>query len=175
MLTGCSSGDRSHVSVTDSSASVKITDSITDKRVYAVASLDEYKAMYALQSYLTKATDSAEIIDFDCAVLIYPTEQQMEETKNTLGDDNFYIVADDNNWYQGRAIGLLDSLNIRHETAGGKYLTLKGRTKTWTLDIRKDNLPAWNLIFFKTTKEPRIIPTAGLSITEIKEYFEIAE
>jgi hypothetical protein len=36
-----------------------------------------------------------------------------------------------------------------------RFIRIVGKANTWDLDIRKENLPAWNLIFFKTTKEPK--------------------
>ena len=80
-------------------------------------------------------------IDFDCAIF-YPSDIQIEEIKKTLGEEAFYLVADDNNWYQGMAIETIDSVGIDKITARGQYLTLNGENKTWTLDIRKDNMPS---------------------------------
>jgi len=133
--------------------------------------------MYNVQNYLTTKADESrtETIDFDCAILIYPTDEQIEEMKRQMGEDDFYIVADDNNWYQGTAIRLIDSLNIKKFTASERYLILKGINKSWTLDIRKDNSVSWNLIFFNRTKAPKVISTVDLNIEQVKEYFESAE
>lgn len=169
LLLGCSG--------VDNRANDDVIDTSSSEKVYTALSLNEYKEMYDIQNYVTPKVDDSrtEIIDFDCAILIYPTDEQIEEMKKQMGEDDFYIVADDNNWYQGTAIGLIDSLNIRKFTASERYLVLKGNNKSWTLDIRKDNSVPWNLIFFKRTKEPKIISTVDLTIEQVKEYFENAE
>jgi hypothetical protein len=87
------------------------------------------------------------------------------------GEEDFYTIADDNGWYQGMAIGMIDSVGIRKTTANGQFLRLKGQQKTWELDIRKKNLPAWNLVFFKTTKAPVIVSTVDLTVDQVKDYF----
>jgi hypothetical protein len=136
----------------------------------------DYADAYNLESYLTKSIEgeNIETVDFDCAILIYPTGVQIEEMKKE-GEEDFYIVADDNNWYQSIAIGVIDSVGIRKITANGRFLRLKGLRQTWNLDIRKKNLPPWNIVFFKTTKEPMVISIIDLTVDEVKNYFEIRE
>jgi hypothetical protein len=95
--------------------------------------------------------------------------------KKTEGEENFYIGAYDSNWYQGIAIEKMDSVGIKQISASGQFLRLKGQNKTWDLDIRKKNLPAWNLIFFKRTKEPQVISTVDLTTEKVREYFDITE
>ena len=133
----------------------------------------DYDSFFKLESYLTKnkiENGKYEIVDFDCEILIYPTIEQIYEMKKEEGED-FYIGADDSNWYQGQAIGMIDSIAIKKITATGQFLRLKGKQETWDLDIRKKNLPTWNLIFFKTNKEPKIVSTVDLTVDEVKEYF----
>jgi hypothetical protein len=134
----------------------------------------DYESYFKLESYLTKdniENIKLEIIDFDCAILIYPTVEQIDEMKKEYGEEDFYTVADDNSWYQGQAIGIIDSVGVKKTTARGQFLRLQGKQATWDLDIRKKNLPTWNLIFFKTDKEPKIVSTVDLTVDEVKEYF----
>lgn len=136
----------------------------------------DYESQFKLENYLTEElVDEKKItaIDFDCAILIYPTLKQIDEMKKTEGEESFYIGADDSNWYHAMAIDMIDSVGIRKITVSEEYLRLKGQNTAWDLDIRKSNLPAWNLIFFKQTKEPKIISTIDLNVDEIKDYFEI--
>lgn len=136
----------------------------------------EYKDYQKLESYLSnaKVSDSSfEVVEFDCAILVYPTERQIDEMKKETGEDDFYTIADDCQYYQGVAIGIIDSIGIKTITASKQFLRLKGNDKTWDLDIRKKNLPAWNIIFFKTTKEPKIISTIDLTAEQAKRFFEI--
>src|SRR3954463_2415783 len=48
----------------------------------ATIAVDDYESMYRLHNYLTQANGSKpEVIDFNCAILIYPTDEQIEEAK----------------------------------------------------------------------------------------------
>ncbi|MBX2901716.1 MAG: hypothetical protein KF775_18850 [Cyclobacteriaceae bacterium] len=128
-----------------------------------------------LESYLAKNKINPsllETIDFDCVILIYPSDKQIDEMKKEYGEEDFYIIADDNIFYQGTAIGIIDSVGIKHVTVTKQFLRLNGKSKTWELDIRKKNLPAWNILFFKTTKEPTIISSIDLTKSHIIEYFK---
>ncbi|MFN8208265.1 MAG: hypothetical protein U0T82_12795 [Bacteroidales bacterium] len=173
-LLGCSKpGTNSSKNLSSDSLDSKIIQSNAASDTSTIDNIDLYK----LESYLTKLPfeiENFEIIDFNCAILIYPTKEQIDEMKQ--GDeDDFYIVADDNNWYQGMAIEIIDSLSIKTVTANKRFIRFKGQQKSWDLDIRKRNLPEWNLIFFKTNKEPKIIPTIELTLDSLKEYFEIKD
>ncbi len=130
--------------------------------------------IYKLESYIEKSKiDNSKLqnINFDCAILIYPTDRQISEMKKEQGEESFYTVADDNMYYQGTAIGLLDSLKIKTITAEKTYLKLTGEKNSWTLNLRKKGLPAWNLILFKKDKEPQVISTVGINENQICEYF----
>jgi hypothetical protein len=171
----CCSKKESTADILAQDTLVAKTDSASTDKVYMAATLEEYKEMYYnLQSYLTDAdSPNTETIDFDCAILIFPTEEQIERMKKDYKEEDFYIVADDNNWYQSKAIDIIDSLGVKQITAKERYIKLKGENKTWTLDIRRDNLPSWNLIFFKRTKDPQVISTVDLTPEATRDFFEI--
>lgn len=95
--------------------------------------------------------------------------------KKTRDEDDFYAAADDNIWYQGIALEMIGSAGIKSITTKGRFLKLIGENKTWNLDIRKKNLPAWNLIFFNRNKEPEIISTIDLTTKQIVDYFDVAQ
>lgn len=138
----------------------------------------DYESFFNLQSYFTeeKIEDkNFEIIDFDCAILIYPTNAQIDKMKKEFGEEEFYTIADDNNWYQGQAIELIDSVGIKKIMLKGQFLKLIGRQMNWDLDLRKKNLPSWNLIFFKTDKEPKIVSTMDMTVEEVHDYFNNLE
>jgi hypothetical protein len=131
--------------------------------------------LFKLDSYLDiKAIDTASLltIDFDCAFIIYPTDEQLEEMKKEYGEDDFFTIVDDGSYYHGTATGLLDSLQITTVSATKPFVRFIGADKTWTLNLTKKGLPAWNLIFFKRNREPEIIGTADLTADEINDYFK---
>jgi hypothetical protein len=131
---------------------------------------------FKLDSYLVdEVSDTSKLftIDNDCALLISPTLERIESMKKEYGED-FFTIADDATYYQGMAIGLLDSMKIKTVSTDKANVKFIGTSKSWTLNIARKGFPAWNLIFFKRSKEPKIISTVGLTTQNVKEYFEIA-
>ncbi|MCE2996183.1 MAG: hypothetical protein ACK5RG_19660 [Cyclobacteriaceae bacterium] len=129
---------------------------------------------FNIQSYLTLDSiirDDLTIVDEDCAILVYPTEEQLDRMEKKYGSDDFYIIADDASYYQGMAIGLLDSLKVKTISAKKPFTRFVGTTKKYTIHIRKEGFPEWNLFLFKKDKEPVVIGTVGLNAEVIKGYF----
>jgi hypothetical protein len=131
--------------------------------------------LYLLESYLyDQPLDTAQVIevDFDCAILVFPSDEQIQQMKIEYGEQDFYIIADDNNWYQGTSIGLLDSANVMKVTPKKQFVRLVGNEGTWTINLRRTGALAWNLIFFNQEKKPEIISTVDLTIEKIRTYFD---
>lgn len=147
-------------------------DTLNSEDVYSALTLDEYKEF----SYSDKTDSIADLtIDFDCAVLIYPGKDEIEEMKTKYGNEDFYVIADDNNWYQGTAIEKLASLGIKMATIHGDSLRFKGEKQKWGFDLKRDSLTGWNLILFSRTKGPEVVSTVDLTTEQIKEYFTMKE
>src|SRR5262245_48637012 len=79
-----------------------VTDSLLDVKNETIHTIDSSglasNSVFQLASYLTpSATNVQGIInvDYDCAIIIYPTDKQINEMKIADGED-FYTVADDN-------------------------------------------------------------------------------
>lgn len=136
----------------------------------------DYNSQFKLENYLIneRSLDTSKIqtITADCAILIYPTDEQIEEMKKTEGEEDFYVGADDSNFYQAQASQTIDSVGVTIKTATKQFLKFNGNQKTWLLNIRKKNLPAWNLIFFNRNKSPEVVPTIMLTKEKVKSYFE---
>lgn len=127
----------------------------------------------ALETYLsTRAVDSrlVQTIDSACAVLIYPDEEQIKALK-LEGAEAYDVTVDDGMYYQGMAIEVFNALNVRTVTAAKRFLRFQG----WLLDIRKRNLPSWNLILFTPNKEPRVVSAPTLERDSVAAYFDIKE
>jgi hypothetical protein len=128
----------------------------------------------ALESYLHRDpvdTAAVETYDQTCAVLVYPTDDQIEEMKKEYGDD-FYTVADDGQFYQAAAIEKLDSAGITQFVSNVKrYARFKGAGREWLLDVRKRDFPEWNIILFSKEKAPKIVYSIDLTTDSIKTYF----
>jgi hypothetical protein len=133
---------------------------------------------FILSNYFAPAEEKplrneVQLIDSTCAVLVYPTDEQLNSLQ-TEESENYATIVDDNTYYHGIAIEMLDSINVETINAEKRYLTFKtGKSKSWTLDIRKEGAPAWNLIFFSLRKEPEIISITDLSQERIIKYFDL--
>ena len=69
-----------------------------------------YDSYFKLDSYLSKyniENGKFEIIDFDCAILIYPTVEQIDEMKKEEGEEDFL--------YWCRRQQLVSSTSYRHD------------------------------------------------------------
>jgi hypothetical protein len=133
----------------------------------------DYSATYALESYLAPdniASSEAQTIDSTCAMVVYPTEEQFRQMEEESGD-GFETMVDDGNFYQSQALGLLDSLGVKTVTVKSRYIRIPGLSLT--LDVRKKNLPAWNLILYNVHKQPIVVSSATLTLEDIAAYFEI--
>lgn len=116
-------------------------------------------------------TSLVEIIDQDCALIIYPTDQQIEDMKKEYGEDDFYTIADDSQYYQAMAIEKLDSAGIKKEGTEKRYVKFTGTGFSRTLDIRRKGAPAWNIILFKIDKAPKVVTGIDLTVDSVKTYF----
>ncbi len=129
---------------------------------------------YSLQTYVVSPiSDTSQVlkIDFDCALLIGPTSEQIEELRKENSEDDFATIADDGSYYQATSNMLLDSMKIKVVDATKDMVQYVGVNKTWTLQVRKKEFPIWNLILFNKKKEPIVVGTAGLTAEQILSYF----
>jgi len=100
-------------------------------------------------------------------VVIYiPTDEQIENQKERIGEDNFRRVVDDNTYYNSLAIKFLDSLKIEvvfSDKEIFKFKTLNGTN----YNINRHNLTdkEWGALYFNSIDEPMPI-----IITKINEY-----
>lgn len=157
---------RSSANATDSLQSTTIDSSYTSE--------SDYNRQYQLINYVTENFDEEKslILGFDCAILIPPSEQQIEEMKVALGKETFYTVADDSQFYYGLAVEMIDSAGIQKVTFNDQFLRLKGESKTWDLDVRKKDLAYWKIILFRTDKEPEVVSVFDFTSAKLKAFFE---
>jgi hypothetical protein len=139
------------------------------------ASEDAYEKYYNLDSYLTESpVDAKDVqeINTNCALIVTPSIAQMQAMEKEYGDD-FESVVDDAFYYQGIAVGIIDSLQIKRVDAKEvPFVLLKGNNnRNYTLNIRKSGLPEWNIVFFNVNKQPEIISAIDLTPEKAKDYF----
>ncbi len=113
----------------DTSSNLQHADSLKTKVDSTTTYGFDYDAQFKLDNYLT--TDSFDektndLSRFDCAILIYPTSEQIDEMKKNEGEEDFYIGADDSNWYQAMAIEKIDSVGIKTIDSKRTLFRIKG-------------------------------------------------
>lgn len=132
---------------------------------------------FKLDSYLVSEVDDTATlvtVGYNCAIVLSPTSEQIESMKKEYGED-FYTIADDATYYEGTAIGLLDSVKIKTVFVTKPNVKLIGTKKSWTLNLSRKRYPAWNIVFFTKMKEPKVIGLAGITRHEIEDYFGIGQ
>ncbi len=122
--------------------------------------------------HLKEDTANVQEIDSSCAIIIFPTQEQIAEDKK-IDSNSFYIVADDNSWYMAQSTETLDTFKIKRILAIKRFLKLIGKDSVWELDIRKKYSPEWNLILFNRNKKPEIVSTPDVNGDTIKKYFDL--
>jgi len=169
LLASCSRKNNPNGDTLASDSGTIIPDSAT------FAKNNEEVDAWKLESYLTKElpdTTTIQTVTSDCAVLIYPTDDQIDELTRENGEEDFATIADDSNYYQSVAIDLLDSAGIKTVTASRHYLKFVGKNNSWLLDIRKKGAVTWGIILFNTVKQPEVISAIDLTKEHIEQYFD---
>ncbi len=180
VLFGCTKKD-GQVAASDTIATDTAKSIQTDRSDSTLAELKKEVTRFSdpdsytrLDSYLVDANPDTAVfqtINKDCAILVYPTEEQFEFMEKEYGED-FYTIADDNAFYQVQAMEVLDSLGVMTIIVGQKrYLKLIDRRREWTLDIRQSGAPGWNLILFSLGKRPKVVAAINIDSALIMEYF----
>ncbi len=147
----------------------------SDSFYFALPDYGQYKAMYRLEDYLTQVIDSSvQMIDFNCAVVITPTNKQIDELREILGQD-FNENLKINTRHSEAVRCMIESKGIPALAATGQFLRFIGKDRTWDLDIRKDTFPDWKFILFKEKSEPMILLSLYMTIEEVEQYFENEE
>ena len=148
-----------------------------EEAFYFALPLDKeaHKAAFWIENYLSDIKNPmADTFDFDCAIIIFPTTSQIEYFRAVLDKDFNDTMAQITKYY-ATVRRLIESNRVIVVSVTNEYLELVGRSQTWNLTLRKENLPAWNLIFFKTDKEPAIVPPAGFGDKLTTEYFNVSK
>ena len=101
-----------------------------------------------------------------------PTSNQLDHLKDVLKDD-FQATVGGNAKYYEMVKRLVESNGVKVISTAIDYLKLTGQNETWNLALRKNDLPPWNLIFFKTDKGPMIVPDSALGIDLVRGYLNV--
>ena len=148
-----------------------------DKSFYFALPLDDgtHPAIYGLENYLLEDSHpNSEIIDFDCAIIVFPSDKQPQYLQEIEKDD-FEETVQSNKEYYDMVREMIETSGVKAIPTKGEYLRLIGNLEEWNLTLRKDYLPQWNLIFFKRDQGPKIVPPAELGKEMITKYFNLGQ
>lgn len=148
-----------------------------EKAFYFTLPLDSeaHKAAYGIENYLSdKKNPTADTFNFDCAIIVLPRPSQIEYFR-TVFNEEFDDIMAENTKYYANVRRWIEFNQVRVVSVTSEYLELVGKSQTWNLMLRKENLPPWNLIFFKTDKEPMIVPPADFANKLTTEYFNLSK
>jgi hypothetical protein len=81
----------------------------------------------------------------------------------TANSDDFYVAADDENWYRAQAFTLLDSLRIPYRTADRAPMrfVVDGQPRTYDWN---DRPAGWFVVIYDGAREPRITHSVDLPL-----------
>jgi hypothetical protein len=144
-----------------------------DSVAVQVDSTNNYERFYDINAYAVTyevTPEEIQIVDSTSAIVIYPTDEQIDLMLQENGED-FYTIADDNSFYQTEAIVELDSFAVKTILAKKRYLKLVGESQSWLLDIRLNGAPEWNIIFFDRKKTPKVVSAIDVDSDEILSFY----
>ena len=113
-------------------------------------------------------------INEPCAVIFGPDSTYIAEAKERLGEEDFYIVADDNIWYQAQSIGLIDTLGIKKIYPDKRIINFKGEYEDYVMDLTNSD-EGWIILLFNKRGYPFMIDQVGTTLEQYKEYMGIKE
>ncbi len=131
---------------------------------------NDYDSYFELSNYLTDI-ETDNIISESCAVYFSPTSERIDQLKKEYGEEDFYIVADDNNWYDYESSELLKKLNIKTVYFKSGIVKFQGTSNSWTVNTNRPDAPGWNFILFNVDEAPEITSTVDVTEQELKEFF----
>ncbi|MFC5684634.1 hypothetical protein ACYE2N_00085 [Flavobacterium sp. MAHUQ-51] len=116
---------------------------------------------------MSKNTDTL-VIRSKCALVYEPTEKNIEKRKKEVGEEDFYVGADDFLYYINESTEFLKSKNVTIVTTENdkilKFILNDGSIVVKNLDLEKE---MFGIFLFDSKKEPQKI-----DITATEEEYE---
>ncbi len=94
-------------------------------------------------------------------LFIWPDSLELAEHKQQMGEQDFYVAADDENWYRAVAFEMLDSLGVNRQTVEGKEFTflVDGRERTYDWSGAES---LWFVVVYDGKREPIVTHSVNL-------------
>lgn len=114
------------------------------------------------------------IVDKWAAVFVEPDSLRIEKRKKEIGEEDFYIVADDYLFYMYKSHKFLDSVKLPIITTNGeKYIKFVYHDKQQQI-IQLDTIPElWNIYLFEPKSKAKKIDMTTIE-EEYKNYLKTA-
>jgi hypothetical protein len=110
------------------------------------------------------------VIEQNAIVFVSPDSLQVHEMINELGDD-FYIVADDNNYYEYEADQFMTQNGVKSVYPKTRYLKfILADSKKLLIDTKSPASRGWTTIVFQPDSLPKVINPVDIR-EEFEEYF----
>ena len=96
-------------------------------------------------------------------IFVSPDSLEIAALKQQMGEQDFYVAADDENWYRSLAFDMLDSLGVASRVVDEKRFAflVDGVIKTYDWSGRS---PSWFVVLYDGKREP--IVTYSISLPE---------
>ena len=100
-------------------------------------------------------------INTDVVVFVSPDSTGIERLKTEHGEEDFYVIADDEMYYRSIAYDLLDSLGVAYTFVERRPLrfVVDGEASEYTWSDVEAN---WFVVVYEADKEPRITYSVDL-------------
>ena len=94
-------------------------------------------------------------------LFVQPDSQEVRRLREELGDDDFYVTADDAMWYQAAARELLNSLGVPHADVrrGDARFVVGGRSTPFSW---REVDRTWFLVVYDGRSQPAIVASVDL-------------
>jgi len=136
----------------------------------------DYEKAHKLENFLTTSEPdlrSITIISEPCVVFVFPDSVQIAKMKGSspAEEEDFYIAADDNSYYDYLASEFLDSLNVKTIHLKTRFLKCEMDDESLLLDSRSEASNGWFVVLFEPTRKPRLIDAIEIR-KAYKEYYK---
>jgi hypothetical protein len=124
--------------------------------------IDTYAESFNLENFIVETNVSESeitIINEDCGIILSPDSAQIDAMKGETEEEqqNFYVAADDNNFYQYETSKFLDSLNIKKIYPKTRYLKFSKNNENLLFDTKAKYSDGWMVILYLNNKKPKIV------------------
>lgn len=137
-----------------------LKDSISKEKVEkSNKKIDSYEERFKLENFLVDKIPTKDFITITESTVIFvsPDSEQIKRLKKEIGEEDFYIVADDNSWYQFEAEEYFEKKKMKTLRSQKRYLKFIAKDKKVYNFDTKAEFSGWETILFRPDSLPKII------------------